>query len=92
VLFRSEHTMLTYRVDDMTCGHCAATITKAVQAIDAGAKVQVDLARHLVRIDAARSMAAAVRDAIAEAGYSPVEVTGPAVTAAPAAARGCCCG
>ena len=26
--------MLTFRVDDMTCGHCASSITKAIRAVD----------------------------------------------------------
>ena len=28
--------MLAFRVDDMTCGHCVSTISKAVHAVDAG--------------------------------------------------------
>ncbi|MCC7286158.1 MAG: heavy-metal-associated domain-containing protein, partial [Burkholderiaceae bacterium] len=36
--------MLAYRVEDMTCGHCASTITRAVRDVDAGAKVEVDIA------------------------------------------------
>ena len=67
--------MLTYRVEDMTCGHCASTITKAVQAVDAGAKVQIDLAQHLVGVEPADADACAVAQAISEAGYTPVVAT-----------------
>lgn len=42
--------MLAFEVNDMTCGHCASTITKAVKTIDPGADVQVDLGRHLVSV------------------------------------------
>ena len=31
--------MIAFEVKDMTCGHCAGTITKAVAAVDQGAKV-----------------------------------------------------
>ena len=34
--------MTTFEVKDMTCGHCVSTITKAVKALDQGAKVQID--------------------------------------------------
>lgn len=61
---------LTFRVDDMTCGHCAGTITGAIESAFPGAKVTTDLAGKLVSItgatDAAR-VAAVVRDA----GYTP---------------------
>ena len=42
--------MLTFEVKDMTCGHCVSTITKAVEAADPGARVQIDLAAHRVQI------------------------------------------
>ena len=34
--------MITFQINDMTCGHCASTITKAVKATDTNAKVTVD--------------------------------------------------
>ena len=43
--------MFEFRVDDMTCGHCAGVITKAVAAVDAKAKVAIDIPNHRVRID-----------------------------------------
>ena len=72
--------MLTYRVDDMTCGHCASTIAKAVRAIDAGAKVQVALSQHLVTVEPTEANAAELAKAITAAGYTPV------------ANQGGCCG
>ena len=41
--------MLTFEVKDMTCGHCVGAITKAVEAADPGARVQIDLAASLRR-------------------------------------------
>jgi copper chaperone len=67
--------MLTYRVEDMSCGHCASTITKAVRSIDSGAKVDVDLSQHLVRIEPTEAAANELQNAIAEAGYAPVHVS-----------------
>jgi len=42
--------MIEFKVSDMTCGHCASTITKAVKDLDAGAKLDISLAEHLVRV------------------------------------------
>lgn len=84
--------MQAFRVDDMTCGHCASTITKAVRAVDAGAKVEIDLAQHLVRIDPANTHDGDLSKAIAEAGYTPVPVElRPAAAATVPRAGGCCC-
>ncbi len=35
--------MQRYKVSDMTCGHCASVVEKAVKDIDAKAGVSVDL-------------------------------------------------
>jgi copper chaperone len=64
--------MITFEVGDMSCGHCVATITEAVKAVDPGARVEVDLAARAVRIEPAGADARALADAIREAGYSPV--------------------
>ena len=66
--------MISFEVNDMTCGHCASTITKAVAGADQGAKVHIDLARHRVEIEPAGADANKLRDAIKEAGYTPVAV------------------
>ena len=65
--------MIQFQVNDMTCGHCAATITKAVKAVDSAAEVNIDLAAHRVRV-ASRAEAGVVQAAIREAGYSPQPV------------------
>lgn len=66
--------MITFEVQDMTCGHCVSTITQAVKTLDAQARVQIDLARHRVDIEPATADAAALRAAITEAGFTPVAV------------------
>ena len=81
--------MVTFQVDDMMCGHCVSTITKAVNAADRDAKVRIDLPRHLVEIEPSASDADKLRDAIKEAGYTPVAAAMP--TGRPTAQRGGCC-
>ena len=86
--------MTTFEVNDMTCGHCVSTITKAVNAVDQGAMVQIDLATHRVTIDSVRANAAALSDAIRQAGYTPVAVDAevkPVAAHAVTARGGCCC-
>nr|WP_315594973.1 heavy-metal-associated domain-containing protein [uncultured Cupriavidus sp.] len=85
--------MLTYRVEDMTCSHCANTITKAVHSFDSGAKVDVDLSQHLVRIEPNGVAADELLNVITEAGYTPVQVAAEAAsTSGPSTRRGGCCG
>jgi copper chaperone len=85
--------MVTFEVNDMTCGHCVGAITKAVAFVDPGAKVQVDLASHRVQIEPTASTVAVLSDAIKTAGFTPVAVAGGAAQQTQAAPRkGCCCG
>lgn len=62
--------MLKLNVPDMSCGHCANAITQALKALDPSAEVQVDLAAKTVSMHTTATEAA-VRAAIAEAGYTP---------------------
>ena len=64
--------MIAFQVDDMTCGHCVSTVTKAVKSVDKDAAVTIDLASHRVEIRPANSNAQELSDAIKEAGYTPV--------------------
>lgn len=60
------------KVEGMTCGHCVAAVTRAVQAVDAAATVAV--APEMDRVEIHTSAApATVTRAVAEAGY-PAEV------------------
>ena len=42
--------MITLNVPDMSCGHCKATVEKAITGVDASAKVAVDLSTRKVEI------------------------------------------
>ena len=65
-----EMTMIEIKVPDMTCNHCVSTITKAVKALDAAAKVDISLADHRVSVESKASQEDLVH-CIAEAGYTP---------------------
>lgn len=63
--------MITLKVPDMTCGHCARSVTSAITGLDPAAKVQVDLASKQVVIESQVVTAAAGAAAIAAAGFTP---------------------
>jgi copper chaperone len=44
-------------VKGMTCGHCAATVTKALEALPGVSQVQVDLSKGRVTFAAANPIA-----------------------------------
>jgi copper chaperone len=84
--------MVTFQVNDMTCGHCASAISRVVAAVDKDACVDVRLQQKLVRVSSTAS-AAELAEAIQDAGYTPQEVQGvPVQPAAPRASGGCGCG
>jgi copper chaperone len=65
--------MIEFDVQDMTCGHCAATITDAVKAVDPTGRCEIDLATRRVKVESAFS-ADRIAAAIAKAGFSPIPV------------------
>ncbi len=60
--------ILEMQVEGMTCGHCAQSVTKALRARDAHAKVNVELAQGLVSVETVLDRTSAVQ-AIEGAGY-----------------------
>lgn len=60
--------MTTFSVEGMRCGHCVSAVTRAVQQVDAGANVQVDLSRQTVAVTSGASVDA-LKAAIEQAGY-----------------------
>lgn len=65
--------MYELKVEKMTCGGCAAGVTRAVLAVDDSAKVNVDLRSKTVRVESELDLEA-VFSAITNAGY-PVSAT-----------------
>ena len=71
-----EHSMYELTVEGMSCNHCVGRVTKSVQAVDADAKVAIDLDKASVRIDSHADLDRIVA-AIDGAGY-PVTARAPA--------------
>lgn len=82
--------MFTFRVPDMTCGHCASAIARAVASVDRDARLDIRIADKLVQVSTAAAANDLV-DAIADAGYTAQPVDS-VPAAAPARSGGCCCG
>lgn len=59
---------------DMTCGHCAKTVTATVQQVDPSAQLKIDLPTHRVVIESGQSRQAFAA-ALAEEGYPPAPAT-----------------
>jgi copper chaperone len=60
--------MYQLQVEEMSCGHCVASVTRAVKAVDAQASVEVDLASRQVKVQSGAPLEA-VKAAIADAGF-----------------------
>ena len=59
-----------FHLPDMSCGHCVATVTRAVQALDPAAGVEIEREPRLLRVNSVRSRDELAR-ALEEAGYPP---------------------
>lgn len=62
--------MHEFQLPDMTCGHCASTVTRTLKEADPACLVAIDLPTHKVQVQSAedRQVLAA---ALTEAGYQP---------------------
>jgi copper chaperone len=60
--------MIELTLPDMTCGHCVAAVTRTVLALDADARVQIDLPTHRVQIETTHPVDA-IKAALDEEGY-----------------------
>jgi copper chaperone CopZ len=66
----------TYAVAGMTCEHCVRSVTEEVSEVAGVTGVEVDLASGIVTVTGDDVVDdAAVRTAVAEAGYQVVEPT-----------------
>ena len=59
---------MEFDIPDMSCGHCASSITKALKQLDANAGVSIDLPTKKVTVQTTEDRQAVV-DALTEAGY-----------------------
>jgi copper chaperone len=67
--------MIEFQVEGMSCQHCTAAVTKAIQMLDAAAHVQIDLEQGRVTVESVQSMSA-LQAAIDEAGYTVKSAAG----------------
>lgn len=58
-----------FTVQGMSCGHCVKAVTKALQQLDAQARVQVDLDTQQVTVESSQTREA-LAQAIADEGYA----------------------
>ncbi|RTM09231.1 MAG: copper chaperone [Hyphomicrobiales bacterium] len=65
--------MLKLKVPEMSCGHCASTIEKAVKSVDPLARVTVDLGSSTVAVET-RADETAISAVIKSAGYENEKV------------------
>lgn len=64
-------TTQTFRVDGMTCGHCAGAVAAELSAIEGVLAVNVDLDAGSATVEADRELARSdVEAAVLDAGYS----------------------
>ena len=61
--------MYEFKVDGMSCNHCVQTITKSLTKLDSRAKVEVDLASKLVKVESVEDPKTLAAE-IEEAGYT----------------------
>ena len=61
---------ISFRVEDMTCGHCAGTIKQAIEGKIPGTSVTADPGSKLVSVQGSADIAA-IRSAVRAAGYTP---------------------
>ena len=60
---------MEFQVSKMSCGHCVATIEKALIAADQSASVQADLDKKTVRVSSSLS-AGELMQVLDDAGYA----------------------
>ncbi len=60
-------------IENMTCGGCARSVTKAIQSLDPAARVETDPASRKVVVASTRSRVE-IEAALAEVGYPAVPV------------------
>lgn len=66
--------MYELKVEGMTCGGCAASVKRALQAVDANAEVNVDLPAKIVKVATVAPLDA-VKAAVEDAGYDVVSAS-----------------
>jgi len=61
---------MQFQIDNMTCGGCARSVTKAIQSVDPQAKVDIDLTTKRINIESGADESAVVA-VLEDVGYPP---------------------
>ncbi|MAM41254.1 MAG: heavy metal transport/detoxification protein [Erythrobacter sp.] len=61
------------RIEGMTCGGCAKSVTKAIQSVDPDARIETNPAARTVKVETSASQSD-LQQVLEEAGY-PAHVT-----------------
>ena len=61
---------MEFHIDNMTCGGCAKSVTKAIQSVDPEAKVDIDLGAKGARVTS-NSDETAIVAILDDVGYPP---------------------
>ncbi len=61
---------MQFHIENMTCGGCARSVTKAIQSVDPAAEVKADPGSHKVDVTSSASRDRLVA-ALTEVGYAP---------------------
>lgn len=61
---------MQFHIENMTCGGCARSVTKAIQSVDPAAEVKADPASHKVDVTTVAPRERLVA-ALSEVGYAP---------------------
>jgi copper chaperone CopZ len=65
--------MKTFHIPDMSCGHCKATVEKAIIVLDPEARINFDMEARRIALESVMDTAI-VQAALAEAGYPATSV------------------
>ena len=61
---------MQFLVEDLSCNHCVAQITKAIQGADPSALVQIDIPSKIVNVQTTLP-AQRITETISDAGFTP---------------------
>lgn len=61
------------RIDAMTCGGCARSVTATIKDVDPNAKVEIDVASKVVEVESAQDQQK-ILEALSEDGFPAVQL------------------
>lgn len=65
--------MQNYKIDNMTCGHCAGNVQKAILSVDPQATIKVDLGSREVSVETVAAPGP-ITEALKAAGYESLQL------------------